>query len=676
MALRNGELKQLYKDRLVESGLSEDHGRKLKLELLESHEVAKLGFDLRPGIRIPYFTPSGSPTKFWRLRFLGEPSGFSKGAKKPPRYIQPVGTLNEVYFPPLLEQRWEEVLKNPKLPLYFTEGEFKSASGCSRGLPVIGLGGVDCFRASKRGFSELLPVLEDIEWRNREVAIIWDSDVGTKPEALAAQRKLAYELCRREALPRLVVLPSGPEGRKQGLDDYLLRYTAEDLLTLVESAGPWEEASELWGMNEEVVLVLHPSMLVVRRNGKLINAENFKNVNFAHRKIHVREGEKIKVKSLAKEWLEWPGRMTVESITYAPGNEQIIDGKWNAWTGFGVPSAKGDVRPFLELVNFVFRDAEPEAKKWFLQWCAYPIQYPGTKLFSAVVVWGPHHGTGKSFIGYILRDLYGENGIKIGDEELNGTYTWWAQNKQFIMGEEITGTDKRQASNKLKDLITGERVPINEKYLPSFTLPNTINFYFTSNEPNAFFLQDTDRRFFIHEVKGGPHPDGDAFYDKITAWRTNGGLSALRYYLENDIDVSSFRPKGAAFFTQAKQDMIVDNKSELGRWVYALKTDPVRALSLLGNAKAANECDLFTINQLFQAFNPANDPKRGSINGLSRELKAAEFYKAYKGQSIQTKLTAQKLWIVRNTDKWIRSTGAECARHWESFYGTGRVGKF
>lgn len=690
----NNDLSTLLLKRLAESNLTSAHAKKLHLEVLSMAQVSNLGFSekvslSRPAIRIPYFTPEGEPTDFYRLRFLGNPTvGFSANVKKPARYAQKPDALNEVYMPPLLDCEWADILADPSIPLVITEGEFKAAAGCSRDIPVLGLGGVDVFRASKRGYPELLPVLEAAEWKGRPVTILWDSDVGTKPEALSAQRTLAHVLTVRGAHPKLTSLPPGPDGKKMGLDDYLLVKTPEDLQAIIAAAEPYEEAAALWEMNEDVVLVLHPPVVVVRKNGKLISTKDFTAVHYADRKFTVKvakpaaDGEpptyKKVVKYTAKEWMEWPSRNTVDELTYSPGQFRITeDGKWNCWDGWGVNPEPGDVKPFLDLLNFIFRD-QPVTKDWFLKWSAYPIQHPGAKLFQAVLIWGVNHGTGKTLLGYTLRDIYGTNAGTIGDAELHAPFNEWARNKQFVIGEEITGSDKRQDSNRLKALITQEKINVNAKYLPVITIPDCINYFFTSNESNALFLQDSDRRVMVHEVSGLPadHPQSDygdpGLYKRYDAWRKAGGAAYLMHYLQHEVDLTGYNPRGPALRTSSKEEMIIDNKSDLARWCYELKLDPDRMLAEVGNPKAAAECEVFTPSQLFNVFNPDGNSHRGSLSGLARELKQAGFVKPGNGNPVQTRVGMQRFWAVRNVDRWRKARGVDVAAHWEEYWVDGK----
>lgn len=144
---------------------------------------------------------------------------------------------------------------------------------------------------------------------------------------------------------------------------------------------------------------------------------------------------------------------------------------------------------------------------------------------------------------------------------------------------------------------------------------------------------------------------------------------ALRYYLEHNVDVSGFNPRGAAFETRAKREMIADNKSDLEAWVRSLRDDPGRILQGLGNAVAAAQCDLFTTAQLLTVYCPpdaAGDRQRVTANRLARELKAARFMKPH--EKVRTRSGTHALWIVRNRDLWRTANPLKCAQHWESFW--------
>jgi hypothetical protein len=58
--------------------------------------------------------------------------------------------------------------------------------------------------------SRLLPAIERIPMRGREIIIVFDSDVLTNETVQRAEAELAARLQRREARVRVVRLPAGP----------------------------------------------------------------------------------------------------------------------------------------------------------------------------------------------------------------------------------------------------------------------------------------------------------------------------------------------------------------------------------------------------------------------------------------------------------------------------------
>jgi hypothetical protein len=662
-------IEALAREKWESSGLDENQARALKLKGLTGDQVAKLApnFHRVGALHIPYFDPKGTPTKFFRIRYLEKLNGFAGVVGKPQRYAQPKGSLNEVYMPPLLTMSWAEVLQDVNIPIYITEGELKAAAGCSCGLATIGLGGVDVWRAAKRGIV-LLPALAQAKWTKRTVVIVYDSDAATNPNVVRAQRQLAAELMALGALAAVCSISPGPHGEKVGLDDYLMAQGAESLITLLNSAPLFPEADALWGMNEEVLYVKYPGLVVTRAEGERISAHAF--VHHVYANHHYQESKPTKSggialvnKPLAKRWIEWEHRFEVKRITYAPGKPQITDDAWNTWPGMGVEPAKGDIMPWQSLLDYVFASAGPEEREWFEKWCAYPIQYPGTKLFTAAVIWGRYQGTGKTLIAYTLRNIYGKNFVEIKSNNLVGSFNSWAENRQLVYGDEITGSDSRIDADRLKGMITNEELMINAKFLPEYVIPDCINYYFTSNHPDAFFIEDSDRRFFVHELVGPPM--AREFYTKYDAWMKGPGPAALYHYLLS-LDLSDFDPRAPAMITKSKASMIVDAKSDVAMWVVQLREDPDAALRTLGEHIAQN-AELLTATMLLRAYDPEGKG-RVTVNGLSRELKRSGFVQCNYGSPIRTATGLQRVYAIRNIDKWEEASPSALAQEYNRVF--------
>jgi putative DNA primase/helicase len=298
----------------------------------------------------------------------------------------------------------------------------------------------------------------------------------------------------------------------------------------------------------------------------------------------------------------------------------------------------------MELFNHLTTGLNANERKWLLQWLAFPLQKPGTKFATAVVFWGAQTGTGKTMLGEIMGKIYGENYCSINERDLHSQFTQWAEKKQFILGDEITGGGerKRSVAEELKSMITQESVTINVKYKPEYKIRDVRNFYFTSNHEDAFFIEDRDRRYFVHAVIVGRL--NDEFYRTLRLWKDSAeGPAALFYYLLNKVDISDFNPAAAAPATKAKIQMIADGRSDVESWLAQLKEYPQ---SVLGT-----DATLWTPKLLLEKYRSSSQtPTSLSPNTFGKKLRSAGFIqwgcRGPIGQGALVKHLVSRLWIV------------------------------
>jgi putative DNA primase/helicase len=176
-----------------------------------------------PALMIPIFNQKGEQVTC-QLR----PDHPTSGAK----YVSPKRGETEMVLDshPRIIPR----LGDKSVDLWITEGILKADSAISRGLCCVGLLGVwMAFRKNERGGVEALPGWDQIELRERNVYVAFDSDVMTKPSVAQALKRLRTFLANRGAFVHVVYLPGGPEGEKVGLDDYFVAgHTLDDLYAL------------------------------------------------------------------------------------------------------------------------------------------------------------------------------------------------------------------------------------------------------------------------------------------------------------------------------------------------------------------------------------------------------------------------------------------------------------
>ena len=205
----------------------------------------------------------------------------------------------------------------------------------------------------------------------------------------------------------------------------------------------------------------------------------------------------------------------------AAGCARILGHVWFLVGGEEIPFGD-DGKP---LPGHEWRYAQKQEEyNWLLRWIALPFQRPGAKLASSVVMHGAE-GTGKSLLWTIVKRLYGDYSITIGQEQLESQFTSWKSRKLFALCEEVVSrAEKAHYKGKLKHVVTGDTHVINEKMMREREEPNLMNFVFLSNEMQPLQLDFGDRRYYvrtIHQVKP------EAYFQALRAEVDDGGLEAF-----------------------------------------------------------------------------------------------------------------------------------------------------
>ena len=158
----------------------------------------------------------------------------------------------------------------------------------------------------------------------------------------------------------------------------------------------------------------------------------------------------------------------------------------------------GMCSPILQLIKTLCGD-DAHAFDWVLNWFAIPLQNLGTKMDTALIVHGHIQGAGKSlFFDRIMRQIYGSYLLTLGQGQLESQYNDWVEGKLFTVFEEIfQGKDRYSHMGMIKQLITGDTVYINKKFVSGWTQDNFVNTVFLSNDLQPLSLEENDRRHVV-----------------------------------------------------------------------------------------------------------------------------------------------------------------------------------
>jgi len=668
------DVSSLFAEDLDRSGISKKLAEKLGFKIFTEEETAKFmkndDFAV-PSYEIPYFSIDGKRTGYSRLKILSEPKSFGKAKKKfGAKYLQRPNSAPHLYIPPNFT--WKKAYER----LVITEGEKKAICACEHGIACVALGGVDSFKQTKKGVF-LLSEFDSLKIPDVLLEIGYDSDLSSNENVLAAMNKLAAEMTKyRPKSIHFVMLDADEEGGKQGLDDFLISHGDKEVAVKAFNALPRQKDIRLDAFAE-----LGRELCLVKASGQLYNIEKDHYYTGAAQatlefgpRYHVPDPENPRDQVPAIElWLKSrPTDTDVDSVIYEPGqsprtklNGHKLD-SINLWRPSRITPEKGSADPWLELVHYVL--GSDDNVKWFLKWLAYPLQKPGTKLLQAVFVYSEAQGVGKNFIVEpFISNIYGPNFKKIGITELESDFNSWAAKCQFILGDEIYMTNRRDREatmGRFNSLITSESLPIRALYRPVETFSNHAHYYLTSNHADALAIGQYDRRFMVVHAPEKPLPEAD--YQRLDNWaREKNGAGFVLHHLLNKVDIADFNPRAHAPDTRDKRDVIEFSMNLVQSCVRLLIDQPRKLFEKDG---ALPDIELLDATDILKAINIYQK----DLGSQTLNLSAKSFGKYLRNTKIPARrLTIAsdhraRLYAVFNRKNWKDASSTDWVRHYRS----------
>lgn len=261
-------------------------------------------------------------------------------------------------------------------------------------------------------------------------------------------------------------------------------------------------------------------------------------------------------------WKASPDRRSIdeEDLVFDPtmacGPEKI-----NLYRGFAlqpVACTEEDVAPMLDLLYHLCGRCQGDhssieaVMEWVLRWLALPLQRPGAKPRSALVFHGPQ-GTGKNLFFDVVKAMYGEYGIMVGQTEIEDKFNGWMSAKLLVIGNEVVSRQELYHNkNRLKWVITEDVIPIRTMHTDSRSERNHANVVFLSNERQPLVLEIGDRRYLVVYT---PVPEDGALYTRVRDFLANDGPAKWMHFLLQ-YDLGDFHEHTKPLMTEAKQDLI------------------------------------------------------------------------------------------------------------------------
>jgi putative DNA primase/helicase len=256
--------------------------------------------------------------------------------------------------------------------------------------------------------------------------------------------------------------------------------------------------------------------------------------------------------AVIEHWLRSPHRRTVlkDNVVFDPSEKCDPRTTVNLFRGWNFKASReGSCDRLVAMLQYLcgeencrkpFTDepgTPPVITEHVLRWIAYPLQHPGAKMETAIVMYGHEEGTGKNMFWGAIGSLYGRYGRIINQFQLESQFNEWISRCMFVVANEVvTSMHRRHLVGYLKGLVTEPRVQIEGKGLPVREEDNHMQLVFLSNELQPLHISPSDRRYVVIKTPGTKDL---GYYAALSAEIKSGGPARLYRYLL-DLDLGDF----------------------------------------------------------------------------------------------------------------------------------------
>lgn len=259
------------------------------------------------------------------------------------------------------------------------------------------------------------------------------------------------------------------------------------------------------------------------------------------------------------------GVKKVDALDFVPEHPQIFTEDdivyANTWDSSKVShGTEGDCSPWLDHWDYI---GWSEFREHMLQWMAYTLKHPGTKI-NHMLVLGGLEGGGKDLIMSPLKRALGRRHSKtIKGHTLQSDFNDYLVRTKLLMLSEIENGDRPdcKVGNIIKDLAAAEpdTLMVNPKGTTGYEIRNIVSTCMTTNSKQPYKMTGVSRRtFFVWSDfdmrEGGKQiaPIHRDYFTKLWTWMKAGGWEHCVWYLLNRVDLSNFNPGQAPIVTDAQ----------------------------------------------------------------------------------------------------------------------------
>ena len=327
-----------------------------------------------------------------------------------------------------------------------------------------------------------------------------------------------------------------------------------------------------------------------------------------------------------------------------------------------------NIKIWKDHLKMIFNHSE-KLTEYFESTIAFDLQKPN---YNRTWAWMLHstQGLGKGIIFEVIKKLNGpKNVAHVSNRMLTDTYRGYLRYTDMIMCTEvrITGRDKGQKMDSLKELISETTHPIEEKFVNTQYHQGHFKVYLSSNDPVAIAPETTDRRFAINSTlitKAELLEDKPNYFVDIWKWvNDDNKIRYLNHYYKNIYQISKEFDPHEPILTVAKKNILEASRGQILLDLDAARENP---FSQIGNR--AFQYDIVNVRDILESIRAVEDTKSSESKGsykrvfdnltqktIEHWLRTINAKPIKNGQPvrIQGGQGRKRYWAIRNQKYWM-----------------------
>jgi hypothetical protein len=331
---------------------------------------------------------------------------------------------------------------------------------------------------------------------------------------------------------------------------------------------------------------LDPPSFIRRADKKMISEKSF-NGRYAPLvnripKLETRYKDNASKLAISQSALE-----RIDGTCYRPGEPDICGNLFNMWQDPKIEPLPETPTIFLAHMTYLIPDQRE--RELALNWLAWCVQKPSEKqMFALLIV--DEGGTGKGWIGYMLRVLFGDQNVAMieSDDPVKDMFNGWTLNRQLGFIHELVPDRRVDLASRLKGVITESHIWVNEKFIARFRAENRTNLFCCSNHRDALKIARKDRRWLV--VQGASDPfgvddNGETTTKTTSYYETLFGCNGTPEAPSNEVrrikgwlmarDLTEYNGKGLAPLTEMKVEVADNQHTDIEQTVLEAYRDRV-----------------------------------------------------------------------------------------------------